>query len=163
MNICFIGSLRYPGIYGDTRRMIPLFKHLQKKGHKIILIIVDEKSDDKCEIYEGFEIHRVGIKSLQKLGKISKLLAKIIIPFKVFKKAKKIVVAVPVSGKDVAEEIAKNVDEIIVLEKPEFFQAVAQVYRNWHDCSDQEVTEIMERWQMEKYGAVRKRSTQRRN
>ena len=56
----------------------------------------------------------------------------------------------PVSGKDVTEEVAKMVDEIIVLEKPEFFQAVAQVYRNWHDCSYQEVIGIMEKWQNEK-------------
>jgi len=59
------------------------------------------------------------------------------------KKAKKIVVAVPVSSKNVKEEISKLVDEIIVLETPEFFQAVAQVYKNWHDVSDEEVIEIM--------------------
>jgi putative phosphoribosyl transferase len=64
------------------------------------------------------------------------------------KKAKKIVVAAPVSGKDVAEEIEKMVDETVILEKPEFFQAVAQVYRNWYDLSDQEVIKIMERWKM---------------
>jgi putative phosphoribosyl transferase len=64
------------------------------------------------------------------------------------KKAKKIVVAAPVSGKDVAEEIEKIVDETVILEKPKFFQAVAQVYRNWYDLSDQEVIEIMERRQM---------------
>jgi putative phosphoribosyl transferase len=60
------------------------------------------------------------------------------------KKAGKIIVASPVSGKEVAEEIGKRVDEIVVLEKPEFFQAVAQVYRNWYDVSDREVIEIME-------------------
>jgi len=52
-------------------------------------------------------------------------------------------VAVPVSSKNVKEEISKLVDEIIVLETPEFFQAVAQVYKNWHDVSDEEVIEIM--------------------
>ena len=65
------------------------------------------------------------------------------------KKAKKIVVAIPVSGKDNAEEIGKMVDEIIVLEKPEFFQAVAQVYQEWHDVSDKEVLEIMQKWEKE--------------
>lgn len=63
------------------------------------------------------------------------------------KKAKKIIVAVPVSSKDVAEEIGRLVDEIIVLEKPDFFQAVAQVYKNWYDVSDEEVIEIMKKWQ----------------
>jgi predicted phosphoribosyltransferase len=67
------------------------------------------------------------------------------------KKAKKIIVAAPVSGKDVSKEIEKMVDEIIVLEKPEFFQAVAQAYRNWYDVSDEEVIEIMEKWQKIKY------------
>lgn len=64
------------------------------------------------------------------------------------KKAKKIVVAVPVSGKNTANEIEKIVDEIIVLETPEFFQAVAQVYKNWYDVSDEEVIEIMRKWQL---------------
>lgn len=62
------------------------------------------------------------------------------------KKAKKIIVAVPVSGTDVAEKIEKIVDEIVVLEKPEFFQAVAQVYEHWHDITDEEVLRIMEKW-----------------
>ena len=65
------------------------------------------------------------------------------------KKAEKITVAVPVSAEDVAEEIGKMVDEIIVLEKPKFFQAVAQVYYNWYDVPDREVNEIMERWKCE--------------
>lgn len=66
------------------------------------------------------------------------------------KKARKIIVATPVTGKETAEEIGKVVNEIIVLEKPKFFQAVAQVYRNWYDVSDEEVIEIMERWENEK-------------
>ena len=63
------------------------------------------------------------------------------------KKAMKIIVAVPVSGEDVAEEIGEMVDEIVVLEKPVFFRAVAQAYRNWYDVSDHEVIEILTRWQ----------------
>ena len=59
------------------------------------------------------------------------------------KNAKKIVVAVPVAGESVEREIGKIVDEIIVLEKPEFFRAVSQAYRNWCDVSDQEVIEVM--------------------
>jgi len=66
------------------------------------------------------------------------------------KKAGKITVAVPVSGEDVEEEIGKMVDEIIVLEKPVFFQAVAQVYYYWYDVPDREVVEIMEKWKCER-------------
>jgi len=61
------------------------------------------------------------------------------------KKAKKIVVAVPVAGKVVAEEIKKLVDELVVLEQPEHFGAVAQVYENWYDVSDEEVLGIMDK------------------
>lgn len=59
--------------------------------------------------------------------------------------AGKIIVAVPVAGERVAREIESEVDELIVLEKPEFFQAVAQVYENWYDVPDDEVIEIMEK------------------
>lgn len=61
------------------------------------------------------------------------------------KKAGKIVVAVPVAGREVAQQIEQLVDGIIVLEKPMFFRAVAQVYRNWYDVPDSEVLEIMEK------------------
>ena len=61
-------------------------------------------------------------------------------------KAKKIIVAAPVAGKSIAGEIRKIVGGVVILEIPEFFYAVAQVYRNWHDVSDQEVLKIMEDW-----------------
>ncbi len=62
------------------------------------------------------------------------------------KKAKKIVVASPVAGPDVAESLTKIVDETVILEKPAFFQAVAQVYRNWYDVPDSEVLEFARKW-----------------
>jgi len=61
--------------------------------------------------------------------------------------ARKIVVAVPVAGQEVAAEIGYLADQVIVLEKPEFFQAVAQVYENWYDVPDEEVLAIMSEWQ----------------
>jgi len=66
------------------------------------------------------------------------------------KKAKKIVVAAPVSGREVAEKLGEMVDEIVILEKPRFFQAVAQVYRNWYDVPDREVIEILEKWKQKR-------------
>jgi len=59
--------------------------------------------------------------------------------------AKKVVVAVPVAGKDVLERIKKEADEVICLEVPLFFQAVAQVYENWYDLDDQEGLKIMKK------------------
>jgi putative phosphoribosyl transferase len=35
------------------------------------------------------------------------------------------------------------VDEAIVLEKPWNFRAVAQVYQNWYDVSDEEAIKIL--------------------
>lgn len=64
--------------------------------------------------------------------------------------AAKIVVAVPVAGGRVARDIDKMVDETVILEVPRFFQAVAQVYLNWHDVSDEEVLGIMRKWDSEK-------------
>ncbi|TGC09510.1 phosphoribosyltransferase [Methanolobus halotolerans] len=60
-------------------------------------------------------------------------------------KAAMIVVAVPVAGREVAEDIGKMVDDLVVLDTPGNFMAVAQVYRNWYDVSDKEVLEIMEK------------------
>ncbi len=60
------------------------------------------------------------------------------------KKAKKIVVASPVAGPDIAAELARIVDDVVVLEKPPFFRAVAQVYANWYDVCDEEVIRILQ-------------------
>lgn len=62
--------------------------------------------------------------------------------------AEKIVVAVPVSGKRVAKQIEEMVEDIVVLEQPPYFRAVAQVYQNWYDVPDREVLDIMRRWEV---------------
>ncbi|MCL4416671.1 MAG: phosphoribosyltransferase [Actinobacteria bacterium] len=59
--------------------------------------------------------------------------------------AKKIIVAVPVSGVATFNEIKEIADEIYALEKPYNFKAVAQVYLNWYDVTDEEVLEMMEK------------------
>lgn len=59
------------------------------------------------------------------------------------KKVKKIVVAVPVGGKEIIEKIKNMVSEMICLEVPRQFYAVAQVYKNWYDVSDNEVIEVL--------------------
>ncbi len=66
------------------------------------------------------------------------------------KKPRRIVVAVPVAGEDVAEEIRELIDEIVVLEQPVFFRAVAQVYQHWYDVSDEEVMGILDGWLLER-------------
>lgn len=59
------------------------------------------------------------------------------------RKAGKIVVAVPVAGREVADAISKEADEMIVLEIPVYFRAVAQAYENWYDVSDEEVLDLL--------------------
>jgi len=66
------------------------------------------------------------------------------------KKADRIVVAVPVTSPDTAREFFDLVDDLVVLKTPPFFRAVAQVYRYWSDLTDEEVLEVMEKWDREK-------------
>lgn len=60
------------------------------------------------------------------------------------RKAAKIVVASPVSGKNFVKEIYDLADEIVILEKPEDFYAVGQVYEDFHGMEDEEVMELLE-------------------
>lgn len=69
-------------------------------------------------------------------------------------KAGKVVVAAPVTGRDTARDMGKMADDIIILETPPLFQAVAQVYRNWYDVPDAEVLKIMEKAEKEELGGV---------
>lgn len=59
--------------------------------------------------------------------------------------AAKIVVAVPVAGEKSVRTFSGMADELVVLESPVPFYAVAQVYAHWCDVSDEEVMEIMKR------------------
>jgi predicted phosphoribosyltransferase len=54
------------------------------------------------------------------------------------------VVAVPVAGREVAEEIGNKVDELVVLEIPRYFRAVADSYEKWYDVTDEEVIDLLE-------------------
>lgn len=62
-------------------------------------------------------------------------------------RAKKIVVAVPVTGILTKNKIERLVDDIVILEMPRSFKAVAQVYENWHDVTDKEAVTILEKWE----------------
>ncbi len=60
--------------------------------------------------------------------------------------AGRIIVAVPVAGREAIEKFSKMADEVIVLESPANFYAVAQVYENWYDVSDEEVLALDSRY-----------------
>lgn len=59
-------------------------------------------------------------------------------------RAGRIVAAAPVAGPGTASELAETVDDVVVIEKPAFFRAVAEVYENWYDVSDEEVLRILQ-------------------
>ena len=67
-------------------------------------------------------------------------------------------VAVPVASRQIADqdwpdkvkaERTGIADEMVVLEQPKFFRAVAQVYDRWYDVPDSEVMALMMRWREE--------------
>ena len=58
--------------------------------------------------------------------------------------AREIVVAAPVASPSTAEELTEIADDVVVVEKPLMFRAVAQVYANWYDVPDDEVVTILE-------------------
>ncbi len=58
-------------------------------------------------------------------------------------KAKKITLAVPVAGQDSARKLAGEVDEAVILETPQNFQAVGQFYQNFLPVSDGEVVQLL--------------------
>ncbi|HKJ34855.1 MAG TPA: phosphoribosyltransferase [Balneolales bacterium] len=65
------------------------------------------------------------------------------------KMAKKIIVAAPVSGRDVIDALEDMVDEVIVLEIPDQYFAVSQGYEHFYNVPDEEVLEFMNRWDSE--------------
>lgn len=59
------------------------------------------------------------------------------------KKPSKIIVAVPIAGKETFGLVDNAADKALALEKPSYFYAVAQGYENWYDVSDEEVLNIL--------------------
>jgi predicted phosphoribosyltransferase len=57
--------------------------------------------------------------------------------------AAEVTVAVPVAGERAVRRLEKKADRLIVLEKPPFFRAVAEVYERWHDVSDEEAIMLL--------------------
>ncbi len=58
---------------------------------------------------------------------------------------KKVVLAVPGGPTEIAGEFKKMVNEFICLDKRKKFFAVANLYRNFHQVTDEEVLTLLER------------------
>lgn len=61
---------------------------------------------------------------------------------------KKITVAIPVSPEDSLKKIQKEVDSTICLEVPKFFMAIGGHYKDFSQVSDEEVIDIMKKYQV---------------
>ena len=61
--------------------------------------------------------------------------------------AKKVVVAAPVADPSIARELSRVADDVVILQRPSWFRAVAQVYRHWSDVPDEEVMAFLEQSQ----------------
>ncbi|MFO7535022.1 MAG: phosphoribosyltransferase family protein [Kiritimatiellia bacterium] len=61
------------------------------------------------------------------------------------KGAGKVTVAAPVASPDAVRLLREAADELVVLLVPPFFQAVAEFYEDWHDCTDQEAMKWVNR------------------
>ncbi|TSC88073.1 MAG: phosphoribosyltransferase [Microgenomates group bacterium Gr01-1014_7] len=58
-------------------------------------------------------------------------------------KAKEIILAVPVASKESAERLTEQIDEAMILETPDYFQAVGQFYQSFLPVSDEEVVQFL--------------------
>lgn len=56
----------------------------------------------------------------------------------------RLIIASPVASPRTVSAIGREADDAVILETPEDFQAVAQVYRDWYDVSDMEALSILE-------------------
>lgn len=58
-------------------------------------------------------------------------------------KPKRLVIAVPVAPPEAVRLLAKEADEVVVLDTPEWFMAIGQFYNNFDQTSDEEVVDLM--------------------
>jgi putative phosphoribosyl transferase len=58
--------------------------------------------------------------------------------------AGKVVVAAPVADPSIAHELSHEADDVVILQRPSGFRAVAQAYRHWYDVPDEEVIAFLE-------------------
>ena len=58
--------------------------------------------------------------------------------------AARVVAAAPVAAEDAAEVLLDEADEVVILEKPLWFNSVGQWYEDFSQTSDEEVRRLME-------------------
>jgi predicted phosphoribosyltransferase len=58
---------------------------------------------------------------------------------------KKLIIAVPVAPKDIADKLNKVADKVVILYSPSSFESVGQFYQDFSQVSDNQVKTIMHR------------------
>lgn len=58
---------------------------------------------------------------------------------------RRLVLAIPVAAPDTLAELASEVDEIVCLDSPEWFQAIGMFYGDFHQIEDREVVDLLAR------------------
>lgn len=61
-------------------------------------------------------------------------------------KPSRIVVAAPIAGMEMKQQLLKSVDDVIILETPAYFYAVGQGYVNFQNLSDEQAIAFMTAW-----------------
>ena len=59
------------------------------------------------------------------------------------KKARKIILAMPVAPKEIVEKLKCKVDKLVILAIPDYFGAVGEFYRDFPQVSDEEVVKLL--------------------
>lgn len=57
--------------------------------------------------------------------------------------AKEIILAVPVASQEALSKLSVSVDQLVVLETPQYFQAVGQFYHQFEPVTDSEVVQLL--------------------
>lgn len=57
--------------------------------------------------------------------------------------AKKIIVAVPVAAADALRVFQREVDEVVCLSSPAFFESVGSFYKTFPQCTDEEIFQVL--------------------
>jgi putative phosphoribosyl transferase len=58
----------------------------------------------------------------------------------------KLVVAAPVAGPEMKSRLLREVEDVVILETPDYFQAVSQAYKTFYNLTDEETIEFFNRW-----------------
>lgn len=107
------------------------------------------------EIKRREKLYRGGMKPLEISGKVVILVddgiatgATTLAAIRFLKRhgAKKIILAVPVASEEAVERVKREIrgiGEIVVLETPEYFQAVGQFYQDFKEVTDEEVIYLL--------------------